>query len=160
LQPECLLRAKSRHRGANCDVRFSSELTSSTVRLELGYPHRPSGHIALRPYRAAATKVLFSAFGEANLPLICVETDWLGLPMENPINHRNLEGTVVELVNGSAIAQAKQTRSGFDPFEGRLLRPFLILKNSVFLSVIVNEFKFVYLVGFSVFHSPSPLAIV
>jgi hypothetical protein len=80
--------------------------------------------------------------------------------MENPINRRDLEGIVVKLVNGSAVAQAKLTRSGFDPFEGRLFCPFLILKDGVFLSVIVNEFKFVYLVSSSVFHSHSPLGIV
>ena len=80
--------------------------------------------------------------------------------MENPINHRDLEGIVVKLVNSSAVAQAKQARSRFDPFEGRLFCPFLIFKNGVFLSVIVDEFKFVYLVSFSVFHSPSQVAIV
>ena len=80
--------------------------------------------------------------------------------MENPLNHRDLEGIVVKLVNSSAVAQAKQARSRFDPFEGRLFCPFLIFKNGVFLSVIIDEFKFVYLVSFSVFHSPSPVAIV
>ena len=80
--------------------------------------------------------------------------------MENPINHRDLEGIVVKLVNSSAVAQAKQARSRFDPFEGRLFCPFLIFKNGVFLSVIIDEFKFVYLVSFSVFHSPSQVAIV
>jgi hypothetical protein len=74
--------------------------------------------------------------------------------MENPINHRDLEGIVVNPVNSCAVAQAKPTRSGFDPLEGQLLCPSLIFKNSVFLSVIVNDFKFVYLVSFSVFHSP------
>jgi len=77
--------------------------------------------------------------------------------MENPIDHRDLEGVVVKFVDSSAIAQAKQTRSGFDPFEGRLFSPFLILKNGIFRSVIVNEFKFVYLARFSVFHNPSPI---
>jgi hypothetical protein len=36
--------------------------------------------------------------------------------METPIDHRDLESIVVELVNSGAIAQAKQTRPGFDPF--------------------------------------------
>src|SRR5262245_10217284 len=76
--------------------------------------------------------------------------------MENPINHWDLEGIVVNLVNSSAVAQAKPSRSGFDPFERQLFCPFLIFKNGVFLSVIVNEFEFVYLVSFFVFHSPSP----
>ena len=67
--------------------------------------------------------------------------------MEIPINHRDLKGIVVNLGNSSAIAQAEPTRSGFDPFERRLFCPFLIFKNSVFLSVIVNEFNFVYLVS-------------
>jgi len=80
--------------------------------------------------------------------------------MENPINRRDPEGIVVKLVNGRAVAQAKLTRSGFDPFEGRLFCPLLILKDGVFLSVIVNEFKFVYLASSSVFHSHSPLGIV
>jgi hypothetical protein len=87
-------------------------------------------------------------------------TDRLGFSIENPIDHRDLEGIVVKLVNSSAVAQAKQTRSGFDPFERWLLHAFLIFKNRVSLSVIVNEFKFVYLVGFYVFHNPSPLPIV
>src|SRR5262245_51847306 len=72
--------------------------------------------------------------------------------MENSINHRDLEGIIVNLVNSSAVAQAKPSRSGFDPFEGLLFGPFLIFKNGVFLSLIVNEFKFVYLASFSVFH--------
>jgi hypothetical protein len=79
--------------------------------------------------------------------------------MENPINQRDLEGIVVKPVNSSTVAQAKQTQSGFDPLEGRLFCPVLIFKNSVFLSVIVNEFKFVYLVSFSVFHGPSQVMI-
>jgi len=73
--------------------------------------------------------------------------DWLGLPMKDPIDHPELEGVVVNLANGSTVAQAERTWSGFDKFEGRLFRPFLIFKNSVFLSVIVNEFNFVYLVS-------------
>jgi hypothetical protein len=64
--------------------------------------------------------------------------------MENPINHRDLEGIVVNLVNSSAVAQAKPSRSGFDPFERQLFCPFLIFKNCVLLSVIVNDFKFIY----------------
>jgi hypothetical protein len=59
----------------------------------------------------------------------------------------NLESIVVNLGNSSAIAQAEPTRSDFDPFEGRLFCPFLIFKNGVFLSVIINEFNFVYLVS-------------
>jgi hypothetical protein len=84
----------------------------------------------------------------------------LDLSMENPINRRNLEGVVVKLVNGGAVAQAKLTRSGFNPFEGHLFCPLLVLKDGVFLSVIVNEFKFVYLASSSVFHSYSPLGII
>jgi hypothetical protein len=80
--------------------------------------------------------------------------------MENPINRRDLEGIVVKLVHGGAVAQAKPTRSGFDPFEGRLFCPLLVLKDGVFLSVIVNELKFVYLARSSVFHNHSPPAIV
>jgi hypothetical protein len=75
--------------------------------------------------------------------------------MENPINHRDLEGIVVNPINSSAVAQAKPSRSGFDPFERQLFCPFPIFKNCVLLSVIVNDFKFVYLASFSVFHSPS-----
>jgi hypothetical protein len=67
--------------------------------------------------------------------------------MESPINHRDRKGIVVNLVNSSAVAQAEPTRSGFDPFEGRLFGPFLIFKNNVFLSVIINELNFVYLVS-------------
>src|SRR5262249_9347328 len=78
----------------------------------------------------------------------------LGPPMENPVNRRDLEGVIVNLVNGSAVAQAKPSRSGFDPFEGRLFGPHLIFKNCVFLSLIVNDLKFVYLARFSAFHSP------
>jgi hypothetical protein len=81
-------------------------------------------------------------------------TDRLGLPMEKSINHRDLEGVVVNFVNSSAVAQAKPSWSRFDPFEGRLFGPFLIFKNCVFLSLIVNEFKFVYLTSFSVFDIP------
>jgi len=80
--------------------------------------------------------------------------------MEDPIIYRHLEGVVVKLVDSSTVAQAKQTWPGFDPFEGRFFCPFLIFKNGVFLSVTVNEFEFVYLVSFSVFHSLSPVAIV
>src|SRR5262245_43012632 len=79
-------------------------------------------------------------------------TDRLQPPAQNFINHRDLEGIVVNPVNSSAVAQAKPRRSRFDPFERRFFCPFLIFKNSVFLSVIVNEFKFVYLACFSVFH--------
>src|SRR5215475_9170957 len=82
-------------------------------------------------------------------------TDRLGPPTENSINHRDLESIVVNPVNGSAVAQAKPRRSGFDPFERRFFCPFLIFKNCVFLSVIVNESKFVHLASFSIFHSPS-----
>jgi len=64
------------------------------------------------------------------------------------------EGIIVNLVNGSAVAQAKRSPSKFDPFEGRLFGPYLIFKNCVFLSLIVNELKFVYLARFSAFHSP------
>src|SRR5215475_7222872 len=104
---------------------------------------------------AATIKICFSwvVHAVSERPLA---TDRLGLPMENPINHRDLEGFIVKPVDNSAVAQAKQTRSGFDPFERRLFCPFLIFKNGVFLSVIVNEFEFVYLVSFFVFHSPSP----
>ena len=59
--------------------------------------------------------------------------------MEDPINHRDLESIVVNLVNSSAVAQAKPSRSGFDPFERWFFCPFLILKDCVFLSMIVNE---------------------
>ena len=75
--------------------------------------------------------------------------------MENPINHRNFEGIVVNLVDSSAVAQAKRSRPGFGPFERLRFCSFLIFKSCVFLSMIVNEFKFVYLACFSVFHSPS-----
>jgi hypothetical protein len=77
--------------------------------------------------------------------------------MENPINRWDLESMVVKLVNGSAVTQTKLTRSGFHPFKGRLYCPLLILKDGVFLSVIVNEFKFIYLASSSVFHGRSPL---
>jgi hypothetical protein len=43
--------------------------------------------------------------------------------------------------------------SGLDPFEGPFLYAFLIFKNSVFVSMIVNEFKFVYLLRFSILHN-------
>src|SRR5262245_13126749 len=82
-------------------------------------------------------------------------TDRLGPLAENPIDHRDLEGIVVNPVNSSAVAQAKPRRSGFDPFERRFFCPFLIFKNCVFLSVIVNEYKFVYLASFSVLHNHS-----
>jgi hypothetical protein len=59
----------------------------------------------------------------------------------------DLKGIVVNLGNSSAVAQAEPTRSGLDPFEGPLFCPFLTFKNGVFLSVIVNEFNFVYLVS-------------
>src|SRR5215813_7784442 len=68
--------------------------------------------------------------------------------MEKPIDHRDLEGVVVKLVDSSAVAQAKPSRSGFSPFERQALCSFLIFKNGVFLPVIVNEFKFVYLASF------------
>jgi hypothetical protein len=44
--------------------------------------------------------------------------------------------------------------SGFDPFEEPFLHAFLIFKNGVFASMIVNEFKFVYLLRFSILHNP------
>src|SRR5215831_15371012 len=68
--------------------------------------------------------------------------------MENPIDHRDLEGVGVKLVDSSAVAQAKPSRSGFSPFERQTFCSFLIFKNGVFLPVIVNEFKFVYLASF------------
>jgi hypothetical protein len=83
-------------------------------------------------------------------------TDGLGLPLENTIDVRDLEGVIVKLVEGSAVAQAKQTWSRFDPFEGWLFCPFLIFENGVFLSAIVKKFEFVYLVSSCAFHSPSP----
>ena len=75
--------------------------------------------------------------------------------MEDPVYHWNLEGIVVNLVNGSAVAQAIPGRSGFDPFKRLLFCPFLIFKNCVFLSVTVNDFELVYPVRFSIFHSAS-----
>jgi len=75
--------------------------------------------------------------------------------MKNPGDHRDLEGIVVNLVNISAIAQTKPSRPSFDPFERRLFYPLLIFKNCVFLSLIVNDFKFVYRVSFPGFHNPS-----
>src|SRR5262245_33993297 len=59
----------------------------------------------------------------------------------------DLKGIVVNLGDSSSVAQAEPTRSGLDPFERPLFRPFPIFKNSVFLSVIVNEFNFVYMVS-------------
>ena len=56
--------------------------------------------------------------------------------MKNPVDHRDLEGIVVNLVNISAIAQTKPSRPSFDPFERRLFYPLLIFKNCVFLSAI------------------------
>ena len=76
--------------------------------------------------------------------------DQLGLPVKNSI--KSSEGIVVNLVNGSAVAQAKRSRSRFDKFEGRLFGPCLIFKNRVFLSLIVNELEFVYLARFPAFH--------
>ena len=75
--------------------------------------------------------------------------------MEDPIYHRDLKSIVVNLVDSSAVAQAIPSRSGFDPFERLLFCPFLIFKNCVFLSVIVNGSEFVYRVSFSVFHNAS-----
>jgi hypothetical protein len=68
----------------------------------------------------------------------------------------NLEGVIVDLVYDSAVTQTKPTRSRFDPFEGGLFCAFLILQNGVFLSVIVNESKFAYLVRLSVLHNLAP----
>ena len=76
--------------------------------------------------------------------------------MENLIYHRDFEGLVVNLVNSSAVAQAKPSRSGFDPFERRLFCPFLIFKDCVFPSVIVNDFKFAYRLDFG-FHNGSTI---
>jgi hypothetical protein len=59
----------------------------------------------------------------------------------------DLKGIVVNLGNSSAVAQTERTRSGLDPFEGRFFCPSLIFKNGVFLSVIVNDFNFDYLVS-------------
>jgi len=95
---------------------------------------------------------LFDLIRVLRSPLL---TERLGLPMEGPVYHRNLEGIVVNLVNSSAVAQAIPGRSGFDPFKRRLFCPFLIFKNCVFLSVTVNDFEFVYRVSFSNFHSAS-----
>ena len=75
--------------------------------------------------------------------------------MEDPVYHRNLEGIVVNLVNGSAVAQAIPGRSGFDPFKRLRFCPFLMFKNYVFLSVTVNDFEFVYRMSFSIFHGAS-----
>jgi hypothetical protein len=80
----------------------------------------------------------------------------LKLPTEHLI--LNLEGVIVNLDYDSAVAQAKPTRSRFDPLQGGLLGAFLIFQNGVFLSVIVNEFKFAYLVRLSVLHNPTPIS--
>jgi hypothetical protein len=76
------------------------------------------------------------------------------LPTEHLI--LNLEGVIVNLVYDGAVAQAKPTRSLFDPLKGGLFDAFLIFQNGVFLSVIVDEFKFAYLVRLSVLHNPPP----
>jgi hypothetical protein len=78
----------------------------------------------------------------------------LKLPTEHLI--LNLEGVIVNLVYDGAVAQAKPTRSRFHPLEGGLFGAFLIFQNGIFLSVIVNEFKFAYLVRLSVLHNPFP----
>ena len=65
----------------------------------------------------------------------------LKLPTEHLIF--NLEGVFVNPVYDGAVAQAKPTRSLFDPLKGGLFGAFLIFQNGVFLSVIVDEFKFV-----------------
>jgi hypothetical protein len=80
----------------------------------------------------------------------------LKLPTEHLI--LNLEGVIVNLDYDSAVAQAKPTRSRFDPLQGGLFGAFLIFQNGVFLSVIVNEFKFAYLVRLSVLHNPTPIS--
>ena len=70
----------------------------------------------------------------------------------------NLEGVIVDLVYEGAVTKTKPTRSRLDPFEGGLFCAFLIFQNGVFLSVIVNEFKFAYLVCLSVLHNPAPIS--
>ena len=70
----------------------------------------------------------------------------LSLSMEDALDRRDLKGVVINLVDGSSVAQAKPARSGFDPFEGPLFCAFLIFINGVFLSMLVNEFKFAYLI--------------
>jgi hypothetical protein len=80
----------------------------------------------------------------------------LKLPTEHLI--LNLEGVIVNLVYDGAVAQAKPTRSRFHPLEGGLFGAFLIFQNGIFLSVIVNEFKFAYLVRLSVLHNHSPIS--
>jgi hypothetical protein len=121
-------------------LRFVGASTGSTS-MALACRWRSRPHHQKRTFRAAA-EMRYSI-------------NRLGLPMKNPINHLDLEGIVVNLVNISAVAQTKPSRPGFDPFERRLFYALLIFKNCVFLSVIVNDFKFVYRVSFSAFHSPS-----
>jgi hypothetical protein len=62
----------------------------------------------------------------------------LKLPTEHLI--LILEGVIVNLDYDSAVAQAKPTRSRFDPLQ------------------VVNEFKFAYLVRLSVLHNPTPIS--
>jgi hypothetical protein len=80
----------------------------------------------------------------------------LKLPTEHLI--LNLEGVIVNLVYNGVVAQAKPTRSRFDPLEGGLFGALLIFQNGAFLSAIVNDFKFVYLVRLSVLHNPAPIS--
>ena len=55
--------------------------------------------------------------------------------MENLVGRCDLERVLVNLVDGSSVAWAKPALPGLDPFEGSFLYAFLILKNSVFVSI-------------------------
>jgi hypothetical protein len=92
-----------------------------------------------------SSTLYFGLDGSRRLPLL----------MKDSVNRHDLEGIVVNLVDGCSVAETKPTWSGLHPFERRFFHAFLIFKNSVFLSMIVNELKFVYLVGFFGPHNPS-----
>ena len=80
--------------------------------------------------------------------------------MENPINHRDLESIVVDLVDSSAVAQAKPSRSSLIHLRDGFSVPSWYSKTVYSLSLIVNELKFVYLARSSAFHSPSQVGIL
>src|SRR5262249_14150875 len=69
----------------------------------------------------------------------------------------NPERFIVDLADGSSVGQPKPTCPGFAPFQGARFRNVLILNESVVISVLVHDFKLVYLTRFFAFHSFTPL---
>src|SRR5262249_48370667 len=79
-------------------------------------------------------------------PLSCVRA-------KDRVISRYPERFIVKLVDGSSVGEPKPAWPGREPFEGRRFYNVLIFNQSVFVSLVVSDFKLVYLPRFSDLHS-------